>query len=276
MEKNSTMILFPNAKINLGLQIISKRLDGYHNISTLFYPAPIFDILEIVKSSDKKTSISVSGIDIKTNDDDNLCIKAYNLMAEKYNITPIKIFLHKNIPFGAGLAGGSSDAAFTLKAINSLFSLNLDSGQLRNLAAQIGSDCAFFIDDKPALASSRGEVLTEFDLSLNKEIVIIKPDIHISTAEAYSIIKPNADVPQLKSLLQHDISEWKNLIVNDFEGPIIKRYPEIGTIKDMLYKKGAVYASMSGSGSAVYGLFDQLPDLQDITQDYRTFTGKIM
>ncbi len=270
------MILFPNAKINLGLQIISKRADGYHNINTLFYPAPVFDILEIVKSSERKTTISVSGIDIKTDDDDNLCIKAYNLMAENYNITPVKIFLHKNIPFGAGLAGGSSDAAFTIKAISSLFSLDLDSRQMRNLAAQIGSDCAFFIENKPALASSRGEVLTGFDLSLNKEIVIIKPDIYISTAEAYSIIKPNADVPQLKSLLQHDISEWKNLIVNDFEGPIIKRHPEIGKIKDMLYEKGAVYASMSGSGSAVYGLFDQLPDLQDIAQDYRTFTGKIM
>lgn len=269
------MILFPNAKINIGLQILSKRPDNYHNMHSLLFPIPIFDILEIVKNNEKKSRIFISGLDIVDNSSDNLCIKAYNLVANEASITPIDIYLHKRIPIGAGLAGGSSDAAFTLIAINSLFNLNYSNEKLHDLASRIGSDCAFFINNKPALASERGDVLTPYNIQINKTLVVVKPDIFISTPKAYSMITPNSDVQNLASLLLNDMHQWRDCIVNDFEKPIFEEYPEIGLIKDTLYKYGAIYASMSGSGSAVFGIFENTPNIVWDNPNYQTFICKI-
>lgn len=269
------MILFPNAKINIGLQILSKRPDNYHNMHSLLFPIPIFDILEIVKSDEPTTRIFVSGIEIADTNSDNLCVKAFNLIAKEASITPIDIHLHKRIPIGAGLAGGSSDAAYTLIAINSLFNLNYNDDKLHDLASRIGSDCAFFIKNKPALASERGDILTPYNIQINKTLIVIKPDIFISTPKAYSLITPNADVPDLASLLSNDLHQWKNSIVNDFEKPIFDEYPEIRHIKDTLYEHGAIYASMSGSGSAVFGIFDNIPNIIYDNPNYQTFICKI-
>ncbi|MDR2083632.1 MAG: 4-(cytidine 5'-diphospho)-2-C-methyl-D-erythritol kinase [Bacteroidales bacterium] len=251
------MIIFPVAKINIGLQILSKRNDGFRNIYTFFYPFnDLKDILEIVESKSGQTNIFISGIDLEGNSRDNLCIKAYNLLSKEYDLPPVDIYLHKNIPVGAGLGGGSSDAASTLILLNKMFNLNICNENLKKIAGMLGSDCTFFIDSKPAFASSRGEVLEEVDFNLNKKIIVKTPDIHISTKEAYSLVTPNPDVPDLKTLVFDDIKTWRANIKNDFEEVIFPLYPEIAMIKEEMYANGAIYASMSGSGSAVYGIFE--------------------
>ena len=269
------MILFPNAKINIGLQILSKRPDGYHDICTFFYPAPVYDILEIIKSDDDLTDITVTGVKEKINLDDNLCMKAYNILSDNYKIPPVKIYLHKIIPIGAGLAGGSSDAAHTLKALNILFNLHISNHDLITIASKLGSDCAFFIDNKPSIATSRGEILSPFDINLNRNIIIVTPDIQISTAKAYSMVTPNSNVPSLQQLIKQDIHTWKDTIINDFEGQIFIKYSKIKVIKEQLYNMGALYASMSGSGSSVYGIFKRNPDIGNYFSSYRVFCGTI-
>jgi 4-diphosphocytidyl-2-C-methyl-D-erythritol kinase len=256
------MVTFPLCKINLGLNIAAKRADGYHDLVTCFYPLPWSDILEIISSND--ITFSHSGISIPGNAADNLCLKAYHLLKKDFDIPAVHIHLHKIIPTGAGLGGGSSDAAWTLRMLNSMFELKLSFSQLQSYASRIGSDCAFFIQDKPMIGKGRGEVLEETTVSLkNKFIVLVKPDVHVSTAEAYSNVKPEIPETDLRQILsQSPVHQWKNLLKNDFEDSVFQKFPVIGKIKKTLYEEGALYASMSGSGSSVFGIFESPVDLK--------------
>lgn len=252
------MISFPNAKINLGLNIVGKRADGYHNLETIFYPIPLEDILEIevLDHTEKPFELSISGIPIKGNLANNLVVKAYLLLKEKYNLPPIHIYLHKNIPSGAGLGGGSSDAAFMLKLLNDTFELNLTTTELEEHAAKLGADCAFFIQNKPTFAEGIGNIFSSIELNLSGyQIFLIKPDVFISTAMAFSNIKPHQPELNLKEIIQKPISQWHKWMANDFEESIFKEIPELGKIKEELYQAGAIYASMSGAGSSIYGIF---------------------
>ncbi len=248
------MVVFPHCKINLGLHVISKREDGYHNIETCFYPVPWTDILEIIPA--KEFSFTSSGLMIPGKDQDNLCIKAYHHLQTHFDLAPVKIHLHKVLPTGAGLGGGSSDAAFTLRLLNSVFDLKLNPIQLRKFAAQLGSDCSFFVEDKPMLGSGRGEQLVDLPLSLKGlYMVLVKPDIHVSTADAYAGVKPHTPHQTLTDILTLPVAEWKDHLVNDFEKSVFAKYPAIEAIKKEFYDHGALYASMSGSGSSVFGIF---------------------
>ena len=250
------MVSFPPCKINLGLQIINKRTDGFHNLATCFYPIPWTDILEIIPSHE--LSLNITGIDIPGDINTNLCLKAYHLLQRDYNIPPVKIHLHKIIPTGAGLGGGSSDAAHTLRLLNTIFELQLSTQKLFDYAAQLGSDCAFFIQDKPMIGTGRGEVITESSVDLRgKFLILVKPDVHVSTAEAYSGVTPTQPANALTDILSKPVSQWKNLLMNDFEFSVFNRHQIIKQIKEELYSLGAVYACMSGSGSSVFGIFEK-------------------
>jgi 4-diphosphocytidyl-2-C-methyl-D-erythritol kinase len=263
------MLTFPNCKINLGLSIVEKRPDFYHNIETVFYPIPLFDILEVVPSKNGETTFTSSGIVIPGGQNQNLCLKAYHLLANDYELAPVNIHLQKNIPIGAGLGGGSSDAAHTLVLLNDLFGLNLTSAQLINYASSIGADCPFFILNKPDFAYGVGNQFKDIDVRLNDYfIVIVKPSIHISTAEAYAGITLNKKANSIDVLIQQHIDSWSLVLNNDFEPSIFRKYPEIENIKKILYEKGAVYASMSGSGSSVFGLFKSEVNLKDEFLDF--------
>jgi 4-diphosphocytidyl-2-C-methyl-D-erythritol kinase len=251
------MILFPNAKINLGLSIISKRQDGYHELETVMYPIPIYDILEITKSD--VFSFTQTGLTVYGNDEDNLCVKTFRLMEKRFNIEPLIMHLRKQIPMGAGLGGGSADVAFLIRGINELFLLNLSIKTQQELASELGSDCAFFIENKAQLAKGRGEILKPIDLDLsNYWIKIIHPGIHISTKAAFENVYISG-LTGLESIISKPISKWKNKLSNDFETHIFRAHPEIERIKNDLCTEGAVYASMSGSGSTVYGIFNEKP-----------------
>jgi len=254
------MITFPNAKINLGLNVVAKRDDGYHNIETIFYPVSgLTDILEIVESDD--FSFHSTGIHVDSAPEDNLCVKAYRILEREYQLPPVSIYLHKIIPLGAGLGGGSSDASFTLTTLNTIFGLNISSGQLKNYASVLGSDCAFFIDNIPSKASGRGELLEPVEVNLNGlHIVLETPDIHVSTKEAYSNIVPQIPDISVSEIMKLPIDKWKNLLQNDFEKSIFPLHPEIARIKEKMYEQGAIYSSMSGSGATVFGLFSDLVD----------------
>lgn len=260
------MISYPNAKINIGLNIIEKRPDGYHNIETVFYPFGLSDVLSVEPSATcSDYSFSSGGIAIGGNPDDNLVIKAYRLLQSEYEIPPVDISLIKQIPFGAGLGGGSSDAAFMLKALNVLFELKISTKKLEKLASELGADCPVFIRNKPVFASGIGNVFSPVKLVLkNYFLLLVKPDIHVSTPEAYSLVIPEKPQVSLSELIQSPIAEWKGLIKNDFEKSVFTRYPQIAEIKDSMYDLGAVYASMSGSGSSVYGIFETPPNEKDV------------
>ena len=252
------MIALPNAKINIGLNVVSKRPDGYHNLETVFLPVQLSDILEIVPSG--KLEFTTSGLEIEGEPEHNLVLKAYRLLKKDFDIPPVKMHLHKIIPFGAGLGGGSSDAAYALKMLNNQFILKLDTETLREYAARLGADCPFFIDNKPAFASGIGDELFPVSLDLTAyKIVIAKPDCMVSTAEAYRNVFPKESSFNLREIVNLPVEEWRNTIKNDFEDSIFPLYPEIRKIKETLYELGADYASMSGSGSAVYGIFRRLP-----------------
>lgn len=250
------MILYPPAKINLGLRIIRKRQDGFHDLESLFYPVPLYDILEIIPSEGNNDLFTQSGLILDGDKSDNLVMKAVRMMRETFGIPPLNVHLHKIIPAGAGLGGGSSDAAFCIKMINSIFNLNLSVFRMKELASALGSDCAFFVDPQPSIATGRGEVLESFHLSLKGlSLVIIIPEIYISTAEAYKEIEPEVSKTDFKELLKLSPYEWKGKLANDFEKSIFIKNPVLPSIKAFLYSENAVYASMSGSGSAIYGLF---------------------
>jgi len=256
------MVSFPPCKINLGLQIINKRADGYHDLETCFYPVPWTDILEVIKSN--SFDFTSSGDLIPGSPEDNLCVKAYELLRKNFNLPSVKIHLHKIIPTGAGLGGGSSDGAYTLRILNSVFDLQLSQDRLMYYAAQLGSDCSFFVQDNPMIGSGRGEVLAQKgDVLKGKYLALVKPGIHVSTAEAYSGIQPKKPVHSIDFLLQQPVEKWKFLLKNDFEETVFGKFPEIKEIKDRLYAQGALYASMSGTGSAVFGIFDSEIGLSD-------------
>lgn len=252
------MINFPNAKINLGLNIVAKRSDGYHDIETCMVPIPLFDALEMIPA--KKTVFESSGLEIPGEEKDNLVLKALKLIRKDFpDVGDVHIHLHKNIPMGAGLGGGSADAGFALLLMNKLFDLHLESWFLEDYAAQIGSDCAFFIENTPKIATGRGEVLAPAQMNLKGDfIVLVKPPIHIGTKEAYAGVKPRRPENSISDILS-DKAMWKGSLHNDFEDSIFPKYPELATIKQRMYDSGAYYAAMSGSGSTVFGLFSQAP-----------------
>jgi len=259
------MIGFPNAKINIGLNVVEKRLDGYHNIETIFYPVDIFDSLEIIEA--KELSFHSYGISIPGNSSDNLCVKAFRLMKEKFGIPNVEIHLLKNIPFGAGLGGGSADAAWMLNMLNDKFELNLSVPDLENFAAQLGSDCPFFIRNSAQYATGRGEILSPIDTDLHKySFALIKPNFGISTKEAFSGLMPKASEQDLRELIKLPVKDWRGLIKNDFEESLFQKFPALEKIKNELYEKGAIYASMSGSGSTMFGIFE--PELKGSIEEY--------
>lgn len=250
------MLSFPNAKINLGLNIIEKRPDGFHNIETVFYPIELKDALEFVVKANGQTSLSISGIKVDGDTSNNLVIKAYNLLSNNFSLPALDIYLQKEIPLGAGLGGGSADAAYLLVMLNTHFNLGLSVAALEGYAEKIGADCPFFIQNKPVYATGKGEEMNSIKLSLEGYyITLVKPNIHIDTALAYSLCKPQQPPVNLQDIINRPISAWKGLMKNDFEAPIIDLHPSIGAIKNTLFEKGAIYASMSGSGSSVFGIF---------------------
>jgi 4-diphosphocytidyl-2-C-methyl-D-erythritol kinase len=256
------MVSFPPCKINLGLNIIRKRSDGYHDLSTCFYPVPWRDVLEIVPAKD--FSFSVSGLPVPGSASDNLCVRAFRLLEERFGLEPVAIHLLKILPIGAGLGGGSSDGAYALRILNELFKLNLAKEELRELAAKLGSDCAFFIEDKPMMGEGRGEVLSDIEVSLKgKFLIIVKPEVSISTAEAFASVTPRGAAGDLRSVLENEpVSAWRDRVKNDFEEGLFKKFPVMDAIHKKLYAFGAIYASVSGSGSAVFGIFAKETDLR--------------
>lgn len=252
------MINFPNAKINLGLNIIEKRPDGYHNLETVFFPINIQDALEVklLEDCDKPYKLTMKGNVLDCNPDDNLVVKAYMMLKEDFDLPSVDIHLFKHIPSGAGLGGGSSDCAFMIKMLNEKFALGLSLEKMEEYAARLGADCAFFIRNEPVFATGIGNVFEPVRLSLSDYIlVLVKPDIFVSTRDAFANIKPAHPEVSLKEIITRPVETWKDCMVNDFERSVFLKYPEIAAIKDKLYDMGAVYAAMSGSGSSVYGLF---------------------
>lgn len=255
------MIVFPNSKINLGLNILRKRSDGYHDLETIFYPIPLTDILEIIENKHPEDSprmpFSTSGFFIPETPASNICAKAYKLLKKDFPKLPfIRMHLHKCVPLGAGLGGGSSDASFALKVLNKLFNLTLTDQQLMDYADQLGSDCPFFILNKPCFATGRGEILEEINIDLSAyKLVIVNPGIHIHTGDTFSKLKPGLPGKSIKEIMTQPIKTWKKELQNDFEKIVFEQYNEIAAIKAALYAAGAIYASMSGSGSTVYGIF---------------------
>lgn len=256
------MILFPNAKINLGLNILRKRKDGYHELETIFYPIGLKDGLEFVENKHNTINFSGSGLLLDVAPDENIVAKAYRMLATDFNLPGLDVHLHKVVPFGAGLGGGSSDGAFLLKGLNGYFKLGLSIGRLKKYAVKLGADCPFFLENKPAFASGIGEKLKAIDLSLKGYyIVLVKPPFGVGTKEAYANIKPSIPKISLSEAVRQPPEHWHECMANDFELTVFQLYPAIAGIKAKLYGFGAVYASMSGSGSSVFGLFKTDPQL---------------
>ncbi|HWD87574.1 MAG TPA: 4-(cytidine 5'-diphospho)-2-C-methyl-D-erythritol kinase [Mucilaginibacter sp.] len=264
------MIVFPNAKINIGINITARRSDGYHNIETIFYPIKVFDALEALPA--EGLTFEASGLGIPGRTEDNLCIKAYHLIKNDYDIPPVNIHLHKHIPIGAGLGGGSANAAFFIKLIDRLFDLKLSIEQMLDYARQLGADCAFFIESKPVFAYEKGDRFQQISLDLSKyHIALVMPPAHVSTSEAYRGVKPAQPKQLLKELVTLPVEEWKSHIKNDFEESVFKNHPVIRGVKAALYETGAIYASMSGSGASVFGIFKQKPDLSALQHGNTVF-----
>lgn len=266
------MVVYPNAKINLGLNIVSKRSDGYHNLETVFYPIPLSDCLEIILASDLQ--FTSSGIAIDCAPDSNLCIKAYrSLQRICPDLPPVHIHLHKSIPFGAGLGGGSADAAFVITTLNKLFNLSLTDGVLAQAAATVGSDCPFFIYNRPMFATDTGHELSASACTLSgRYFVLAKPSIVVNTAQAYRGIIPRQPAVSPSQAVMRPLHEWKSVLTNDFEETIFAQYPPIANLKHTMYSAGAVYAAMSGSGSSVFGIFDHKPaDIHALFEDCFVF-----
>lgn len=256
------MIVFPNAKINLGLNIVSKREDGFHNIETVFYP--VFDLYEglelILEEGFGKISLKTWGMNISPNEK-NIVEKAYELLLQSYQLPSLRVFLQKNIPSGAGLGGGSADAVFFIKAINQLANLGLSFGEIHHYARQLGSDCSFFVNNKPAFAIGKGDELEHIKLDLSGYyILLVFPGIFVSTAQAYAGVKPRKPEHKLEKDILKSPLFWKDLVTNQFEETVFKLYPELSEIKNTLYQNGSVYASMSGSGSTIFGIFEEKPE----------------
>ena len=260
------MITYPNAKINLGLNIVEKRPDGYHNLETVFYPINLQDALEVnVQEGEDEFSLKVSGVPIEGEPENNLVVKAYRLLKKDYpDIPAIDIHMYKHIPIGAGLGGGSSDAAFMIKLLNEKFRLNLSIEKMEEYAAILGADCAFFIQNKPVFATGIGNIFEPIQLSLKGYyLVLVKPDIFVSTKDAFAHITPMKPTQSLKEIIRMPVETWRATMKNDFEESVFQKFPEIAAIKDKLYDLGAIYASMSGSGSSVFGIFREQVEFVD-------------
>ncbi len=271
------MIDFPNAKINLGLQITEKRTDGYHNIISLFCPIACTDVLEVLPA--KNLHFELSGAEIPSDGKDNLCLRAYHLLKKDFDIAPVAIHLHKILPIGAGLGGGSADAAFMLKMLNQIFQLELSTESLEDYARQLGSDCAFFIQNRPRLAVEKGDVFEEIQLDLKGHYLVLAfPSIHISSGAAYASVKPQKPLHSIREIIKKPLTDWKALLQNDFETSIFPQYPELAHIKQELYAQGAVYAAMTGSGSAIFGIFEQEINLSTLPfpTHYWTWQGSFL
>lgn len=272
------MVLFPNAKINIGLNIIRKREDGYHDLETVYYPIGLRDGLEFIENRLKKINLSSSGIQLELDVEQNIVVKAYRLLAADYPLPGLDIHIHKAIPFGAGLGGGSSDAAFMLKGINTYFDLGLTINQLRAYALKLGADCPFFIENNPAFASGTGEILNDIDLSLKGYfLILLKPPRSVATKEAFARITPSTPKFKLSDSIQIPVENWTELIQNDFEPSVFPSYPEIAQLKSLFISRGAIYSAMSGSGSSVFGLYNHDPgfDNSDFLSDYFIWKEKI-
>ena len=257
------MLTFPNAKLNLGLYVTARRPDGFHTLETVFVPLPWTDALELLPAiPGQSTSLGLSGRPIPGAPETNLCVRAYALLQADFpQLPPVQLHLHKVVPIGAGLGGGSADAAFALKAANELFGLNLPTDALEGYARRLGADCAFFIQNKPVLAREKGDVFEPISLDLaGTACVVVYPGLHISTAEAYARIMPHAPAHPLREALGGPIGTWRHTVANDFETALTPTYPVLAAIKQQLYAAGATYASLSGSGSAVYGLWPGQPE----------------
>ena len=254
-QSSHRMIQFPNCKINLGLSILAKRADGYHELETVFYPIAVSDALEVLPAAN--LTMTQSGIAVPGDPAQNLCLKAYHLLKKDFPQLPtVQMHLHKNIPMGAGLGGGSSDGTAALVILNQQFDLGLNDQQLIDYASQLGSDCPFFVYNKACHATGRGEILKPIALDLsNYQFLLVHPGIHIATAWAFQQLKPHTKSESIQSIIEKPITDWKNDLINDFEAPVFKAEPTLSVIKDQLYQLGAIYASMSGSGSSLFGIF---------------------
>ena len=251
------MIKFPNAKINLGLNIVNRRADGYHDLETVFFPIALTDIVEIVEAKGNESTLTTSGREVNCPVEKNLVMKAYRSLEKDFNLPPVDIHLHKNIPDGAGLGGGSSDAASVLLILNEMFSLGISQADLAARAAKLGADCAFFIYNTPMMATGIGDILSPINVNLSgKTLLLIKPDVSVPTAEAYSKVTPKPSETPIEDILSQPIESWKNLLKNDFEPSVFFAHPELADIKEKIYNLGAAYASMSGSGSSIFGIFE--------------------
>ena len=279
------MTIFPCAKINLGLNIVSKRPDGYHNLETVFYPIPLTDGLEI-KSMDQDfpsevpCDLKITGNAVDCNESQNLVVKAYDLIANDFDIPRVHAHLYKKIPSQAGLGGGSSDGAFMIRLLNERFHLNIGVAEMERYATKLGADSAFFITATPAYASGIGNLLEPIDDSCGcltgYHVVIVKPDIAVSTRDAYRMIMPKQPSKSCRTILQQPIETWKNELINDFEPPVFSRHPELRNIKEHLYSLGADYAQMSGSGSALFGIFKEQPrGIEDTFKEHFTFMAQL-
>lgn len=266
------MIAFPNAKINIGLNIISRRSDGYHNLETVFYPIKINDALEIVEA--EKLSFESSGIEIPGYANENLCLQAYDLLKKDFSLPPIKIHLLKKIPIGAGLGGGSADAAFFIKLVNEKFELGLDIPQMQKYCRRLGADCAFFIENKPLFALEKGDFFEPINLDLSSyTIALVMPPVHVSTGEAYRGVNPHEPKISLKEAIKLPVEEWQGVIKNDFEEHILKSHPQIRGVKAALLEAGALFSLMSGSGASVYGIFNKKVDLSFLEKENIVYNG---
>jgi 4-diphosphocytidyl-2-C-methyl-D-erythritol kinase len=266
------MINFPIAKINIGLNVTARRPDGYHNLETVFYPIKINDVLEVIESDE--LTFTSSGLGIPGRVEDNLCVKAYHLIKQDHDIPPVHIHLHKHIPIGAGLGGGSADAGFFIRLLNQKFELGLSTDVMMGYARQLGADCAFFIEGKPAFAFGKGDEFEPVDLDLSSyHLALVMPPVHVSTAEAYRGVKPSPAKQSLRDLIQLPVTEWRNHIKNDFEESVFANHPQIRGVKADLYKAGALYATMSGSGASVFGVFKTKPNLDFLLAENQVFYG---
>ena len=260
------MINFPIAKINLGLNVVSKRDDGYHNLETVFYPVPIKDALEVFPmedgfSSDVRCDLKVTNLFIDGDEQKNLVVKAYNMIAQDYELPRVHVHLYKHIPTQAGMGGGSSNCAYMIRLLNEMFSLGMSDEKMIGYAARLGADCAFFIKAQPAYAEGIGEKLQPISIDLSGcKMLVVRPNIPVSTKEAFSLITPQVPKKNCLDIVRQPIETWKDELVNDFERSVFAIHPEIGRLKEMMYEQGAVYAAMSGSGSSVFGLFSDTPD----------------
>lgn len=272
------MLLLPHCKINLGLHVLAKRPDGYHDLETVFYPVPLRDNLEItpLRGEDAPYRLETGGLSVEGSAADNLVVKVYLSLREEFRLPPVRIYLHKLIPTGAGLGGGSSDAAFMMRGLNELFGLGLSQADMRQRVARFGADCAFFVQDRAAYATGIGDRLSPLPLSLKGlHIALVKPHVSVSTKEAYAHVTPKPAAYPLREAVTRPVEEWRNLIANDFEASVFPHHPELTAIKQTLYDMGALYAAMSGSGSTVFGIFSRpVPEAENIFADCFVFTRK--